>query len=198
MYRVAFDAGADYPHRLELKASGSSLFQQYGCRACHALDDAGGTSGPDLDRPALERRIQDRLASPEYAQRVEEIARLEQEPFVSYADERQRVLAAEGREQVKLWLEYRLLEPRFDDPGATIPKVGVTPGQAGAIADYLLTGEFEGAPPPKVAFSDRVRNTLESKRFAAGIVAGVGFAAATFALLWLVRRRTNQRPRTSP
>lgn len=196
VYRVAFDAAAGYPHPLELKQSGSSLFQQFGCRACHSLDNVGGTSGPPLDRPALERRVEDRLASPEYARRVEELARLDQEPFASYRDERRKVLARDGRERVLLWLEYRLLEPRFDDPDATMPKVGATPAQAAAIAEYLVSGEAEGAAPPAVAFSDRVRNTLKSKRFAAGVVAGLGFAAAAFALFGLVRR-ARQRPRTS-
>jgi len=195
VYRISFDAKSSYPHPLELKESGGSLFQQYGCRACHQLDNVGGTSGPNLDRPALEQRIADRLASDDYARRVEQLARLDEEPFLSYRDERRQVLAADGREQVALWLKYRLLEPRFDDPHAAMPKVGATPTQAAAIADYLLAGEAEAAPAPEVPLSTRIRNTLQSKRFAAGGLAGFALACGVVAVIWLGWRRLFDRSR---
>jgi hypothetical protein len=196
VYRVTHDPAAAYPHRLDANKSGSILVQSYGCLSCHELDNVGGSSGPSLDRPALVERVTARLASPEYRAAVEKLDRSLAEPFVSGRNAREAVLAAEGDQQVLLWIEKRLLDPRFDDPNAAMPKLGLTAGQAQAIAEYLVQGEFEGAPPPPVDFEQRVRDSLTSTRFLGGVAVGLGVAFGAVALGTLVRRRSRSRPTT--
>lgn len=196
VYRVTYDPAVAYPHRLEARASGSTLFQRFGCRSCHELDGVGGSSGPSLDRPALARRIAGRLASTEYRSRLAELDRLTTEPFVSHRADRASVLSASGNEQVTSWIEQRLLEPRFDDPRATMPKLGLTGTQARAVAEFLVRGEFAGAPPPPLSFEQRTRDTLTSRRFLGGAGSGAAIALA-LALLGVRLRRRHGRPGAS-
>lgn len=194
VYRVTHDPAAAYPHRLVANASGSILVKRFGCRSCHELDGVGGSSGPSLDRPALAQRIAGRLASAEYRSTVAELDRLTTEPFALHRADRALVLSASGDEQVVDWIEQRLLEPRFDDPRAAMPKLGLTAGQAKAVAEYLVHGEFEGVAGPSVGLAQRARNVLTSKRFLGGVAVGLGaaFALATFG--WLGRHRRRRRP----
>ncbi len=193
VYRVTYDPGAAYPHRLVANESGSMLVQRFGCSSCHELDNVGSSSGPSLDRPALAERIAARLGSAEYRATVEELDRLTTEPFVSHRADRAAVLAATGDAQVVLWIEKRLLEPRFDDPHAAMPRLGLTAGQARAVAEYLVHGEFEGAARPPIGLEERARDALTSKRFLGGVVVGLGAALALAALGWLGRRRRRSR-----
>ena len=39
--------------------------------------------------------------------------------------------------KIRLWLYNRILEPKFDDPDAAMPRPSLTEPQARAIADYL-------------------------------------------------------------
>jgi mono/diheme cytochrome c family protein len=190
VYRVTYDPTARYPHRIELDLSGSDLFQKFGCRSCHSLDNVGGDSAPKLDRPALAERISARLASQAYRQRVAALDKVTAQPFDSYRGARKAVLGASEEDQVALWIKYRLLEPKFDDPQAAMPKLGLTEKQAAAVADYLLHGEAEfGVAAQQETRWQKVRRVVKTKKFEGGVAVGFGGAVFLFALAWLALRR---------
>jgi hypothetical protein len=121
------------------------LLVTQGCLACHSLNGEGGTLAPVLDREPLVARLQERLNSPEYLALLDEIDQLEEEPFRTYADAREQVRASEGLEKIRVWIYYRIVEPKFDNPDAQMPKLELTEDQAVAITDYLLSEEIEPA-----------------------------------------------------
>ena len=65
------------------------------------------------------------------------------EPFVSFREARRRVEQARGLEQVRLWLEYRIQEPRFDDADAQMQTLGIDKEAAAIIAAYLAPEEVK-------------------------------------------------------
>jgi len=189
VYRVVYDPGARYPHALGPEESGEILYGQYGCSGCHSLRGIGGTVGPPLDLPVLRAQIPPRLATPEYRDRVAELNRTDEKPFASYRDARRRVLSAEGDEQLAAWMTYRLLEPRFDDPAAVMPNLGLNRAQAREISDYLLGRGLVATQPATRGFSERAQDVVESKRFAGGFAAGLVLALGAVSAAWLAVRR---------
>jgi glucose/arabinose dehydrogenase len=185
VYRVRYAPQARYPHSLGLEQSGNTLFIQHGCRECHSLGGLGGTAAPPLDHDQLVKGVSRRLDSRDYRDLVARLDRRRDEPFVSFRKARHEVLAASGERRLELWLEYRIVEPRFDDPGAAMPNLGIGERQAEAIAGYLLHPERQGVRP-KESFARRARHVATSKRFAAGFAGGLAVAAAA---AFLVRRR---------
>lgn len=193
VYRVVYDPPARYPNILPV--SGQDLWAQYGCGGCHSFFGIGGTVGPALDRPDLEERIAARLESPEYRQRLADLASSNEEPLRSYRDERQQLLDPDNDEPVLAWLTYKIAEPRFEDPAARMPSLGLNQRESEAIGRFLLGREGTVfVEDTKTSFSERVRNTLTSKRFAAGVVAGFALAAGALLLAWFALRVRRRRP----
>jgi len=118
-----------------------------GCFACHSLDGTGSSKAPSLDREDLIDRTKKKLDSPMYQARLATIDELQTEPFVSYRDARQEVLNIDGMDQMRAWLKYRIMEPRFDDPKVSMPNLGLTEEEAESIADFLIA---ETVTPEKV------------------------------------------------
>ena len=145
--KVTFAPAADYPFIIdETRTNPLELMRIYSCFACHSLDDnGGGNAGPVLDRDVLVPRVIARLNSGEHAQSVRDLDLLDQEPFVSSREARRKVAQAQGLDQVRLWLEHRIQEPRFDDPDAQMPNLGVPREAAALIAAYLVREENEAA-----------------------------------------------------
>jgi hypothetical protein len=141
--KITFDPGADYPYLIdETRTNPLELMRIHSCFACHSLDgNGGGSTGPVLDRDILVPKVIGRLNSDEHAQNVEELDRLDQEPFVSSREARRLVEQAQGLEQVRVWLENRIIEPRFDDANAQMPNLGVPERAATIIATYLTRDE---------------------------------------------------------
>ena len=127
-----------------------------GCFNCHTLDGFGsGGDGPSLDKAGLVARIEERINSPEYADRVKEIDKIDGEPYRSFREARREVMEKQGLEKVRAWIKYRIMEPRFDDPYARMPNMGVTEANARIVADYLLSKDRD--------VKDRI--DLRGKRF---------------------------------
>jgi hypothetical protein len=113
--------------------------------------------------------------------------------------------------RLRAWIKNRILEPKFDDPNAQMPNLGVTSEQATIIADFLAqdpspeeagnsaTGETQGAAHAHGTATDasssfsslleRIKTSLPSLRyrylpfvFLAGAVAGIVF------IRWFERR----------
>ena len=142
--KLQYNPEAEHPFLLEAESNPIVLLNTLGCFACHQLNNNdGGTVGPVLDQDLLVSRVETRLVSDEYLREVEALDQVDQEPSVSFRQARQDVLNAQGLEKVRLWLEYRILEPRFDAPDAQMPNLGITQEQARVISTYLAGTEEE-------------------------------------------------------
>ena len=56
---------------------------------------------------------------------------------MSFREARHAISQAQGLEKINLWIYNRVLEPKFDDPDAAMPRPGLSSAQAKAVADYL-------------------------------------------------------------
>ncbi|HKH82726.1 MAG TPA: PQQ-dependent sugar dehydrogenase, partial [Gemmatimonadales bacterium] len=141
VFKVAYDQKHAHPFPLEKDAE--VLIAEHGCAGCHRINGAGGGAGPALDREEMVSRIRSRLESSEYAQTVAAVDGLGRDPYASYRHARAEVLKAVGNEKVQTWLKYRIVEPRFDDPRAQMPNLGITETEARAITTYLMREETQ-------------------------------------------------------
>ena len=94
-------------------------------------------------------------------------------------------------DRVRTWIKFRLLEPRFDNPNARMPKLGLTEQQAVKMAE-MLTGT-PGAEPTLV---ERVAALIPepSKKLVLAVFAGGGvLALAGSAILRRLRRLRRRR-----
>jgi hypothetical protein len=136
IFKVAFDPA--HAHPVVLDREPSALVVEYGCAGCHSIDGAGGTAAPALDRSRLAAQLEPRLGSRAYLDSLAALDRIGREPYVSYRQARSEVRQATGRDRVRAWLTYRIMEPRFDDPNAQMPALGVRATEARRLAAYLL------------------------------------------------------------
>lgn len=128
------------PYSLEKVANVSGFIRERGCLNCHTIDGYGlGREGPPLDKAALVARVEERISSPEYADIVNELDKIDMEPYRSFREARREVMEKQGLEKVRAWIKYRIMEPRFDNPNARMPNMGVTEANAQLVADYILT-----------------------------------------------------------
>ena len=140
--RLAHDPENAHPYVLLDNRDPGTLIDAKGCRGCHMIDGTGGAAGPTLDRDSLRARLAARLTSLEYAQQLAKVDSLDRPPFAEYRDERARIRAAGGEEQLRLWVQTKLLDPRFDNPSSNMPDPGLGETDALVLALYLL-----GEPP---------------------------------------------------
>lgn len=139
--KIVPDSAQSHPFRVGDSAHPQFLLGEKGCYGCHVLDTRGyGTVGPPLDTPELSDRLLVRLHSSEYVRQVQQLDTVDAEPLRSYRGARREVLAAEGMERVRIWMRYRLQEPRFDDPRAQMPNLSLSDEQATILTSYLLEG----------------------------------------------------------
>jgi len=175
---------------------GPTLMQEYGCLGCHRLDGKGGAVGPSLDENSLGERVRTHLQSPQYRELVHRLDELDHEPFRSWRDERHEIL--ETRDE-RLWITYRLLEPRFDDPDAQMPNLGLSRDEAAALADYL-TGHSSAREPAgwRAVVGHVLHHRVGTYAFLVGALVGSTVVALIFGLLvalalWLRFRRESER-----
>ena len=209
--KVSYDPASDYPFLLEDELNPVVLMNTYGCAACHTLSNSAESSvGPSLERDALVQRLQQRLTSEEYISAVQRVDKLNDEPFVSFRPARRDLQQAQGLAKINLWLKNRIQEPRFDDPNAQMPNLGLSEKQAGSIAAFLSGYAEETAEAgPSPGFFKRISNSVRgwfpkttranAKRYGLalfGVGLGVGGVAALSAFWGLSklrdRRRRNQ------
>lgn len=152
VFKVAYDE--KHAHPFSLEKDPEVLIAEHGCAGCHRINGAGGGAGPALDGEKMVDRIRSRLESNEYTQAVATVDRLEREPYASYRQARAEVLGAAGDEKVRTWLKYRIVEPRFDDPRAQMPNLGISQTEARAITAYLMR--------EKAQDGDRIRDRAEA------------------------------------
>jgi hypothetical protein len=102
-------------------------------------------------------RLIERLDSESYQETVRRVDELDEEPYRSFRAARRQVMAATGLGRVRVWIKYRILEPRFDSVASWMPKLGLTDDEATALADFLVA-DFV---PPQTTTMGRVRQALD-------------------------------------
>lgn len=138
VYRVTYDPGNPHPFLPGGNSSPQAIIHNYGCLGCHTLNGEGGDRGPNLDYAQLQPSLRDRLNSQAYLDALDEVDQLEEEPYISYMDERLQLRELEGLERQKAWVIYHLLEPKFDNPNSAMPNLGLSRSQAEIVAAFLL------------------------------------------------------------
>lgn len=169
---VRHDPARPHPHLLAQVTDPNALMAQRGCYDCHSRGGHGRDVGPALDPDPLMPELQAWLSSPDYRAQIEAVDRLDAEPFNTYRTARAEVAAATGVDQVRLWMTYRLLEPKFDDPDASMPNVGLTRAEAELLAAFL-------AKPPDTGLNAWLATRLPKSRYrhtAIAFVAGLALA----------------------
>lgn len=139
VYRVTLAPGRENTSILEEERAPLALMRDYGCFGCHRLyGDGDGRRGPVLDRDLLMQRLDSRLNSAPYRVAIDALDTLANEPFLATRTARAAVANAAGRDKLRLWVEFHLREPRFDNPNALMPNLAVTADHAAAIAEFLV------------------------------------------------------------
>lgn len=153
--KVSFNqTGKAYPYTFAQEISAPVLLESHGCYGCHMLGESGwGRKGPSLDRSSLLSSINKRLSSQEYVDSVRELDKLDIDPYVKFKQARKEVLDKRGRDRIKTWIKFHILEPRFDNPYSQMPNTGLTEKEAQIISDYLINN--------KETLRERVRGLLE-------------------------------------
>jgi glucose/arabinose dehydrogenase len=195
VYKITYNPPQAHPFTLADDRAPLTLVKEKGCFGCHAVHSLnfGGTAGPPLGGEAMVSRIQARLESQEYLQSLSQLDALPSEPYRSYKAARQAVVAAKGRERVRTWIKYRLMEPRFDTPSAQMPNLGLSEHEALVITDYLL-GQKKKTGASSAKRASFLPRSLESGQlfiaFLGGLVFGGGLLTACRSLLRRWTRKT--------
>ena len=136
--KIAYDPQHPHPFTVESDLDAASLMFAKGCFGCHSFKNSSSGEGPNLDGAALIPRLESRLQSDSYRQSVKALDLLDEEPFRSFRSARQQVLGTPGLDQVHVWIKYHLIEPRFDNQYAQMPKPDLTDAEITRIDDFLL------------------------------------------------------------
>jgi len=140
IYKIIYDPKSQHPYRPDDVSDPKVLLNTLQCLACHSLNGDGGNIAPTLDYIDLVPRLEQRLNSQEYLEAVILVNSLDSEPFTSFSQARQDILDRSGKTKILTWIYYHLLEPKFDNPNAQMPNLGLSKNQAQVIAEYLVTG----------------------------------------------------------
>lgn len=143
VYRIYFDPENQHPYRPEDIKNPRTLLTTLECLSCHSRNGKGGTSAPVLDYAILIENLDRRLNSDDYLDILSQVDELETDPFFEQSYAREEVRSQVGFQRIRYWLYYHLLEPKFDNPGAQMPNLGLTKDQASILTDYLLTESSE-------------------------------------------------------
>lgn len=136
--RVTYDPPAQHPQLLRDQLTVAGIMERRSCYHCHNIDGRGVGIGPDIFRKTISANLLERLESAAYVAQSREIDELQEEPYTSFRNARAEVRDARGHEKVRLWLKYRLLEPRFDQQIAVMPNLGLTEIESKMVSDWLL------------------------------------------------------------
>lgn len=140
--KISYEKGSRYPLGLENVTNAFGFIKDRGCLTCHTFEGHGlGGDGPGLDKASLIARIEERITSPEYFNLVRELDKIDREPYRSFKEARREVLEKQGLDKIRTWMKYRIMEPRFDNPHARMPNMGITERKAQMVADFLLSEE---------------------------------------------------------
>jgi Glucose / Sorbosone dehydrogenase len=185
VYKLSYDSKNKHPFVIAERLDALYLMGEYGCFGCHKLRGQGANRAPSLDSENLIRSIKMKLDSAEYAEQIRSLDGRKEALYSEFASARKEIMDAEDSEKIRKWLIYRIIEPRFDDPDASMPNLGVSHAEAEVIADYLLVGSSN--PSLKGVLTDLVPRPGRRHLvyfFVAGLVGG---GAITIAVIGIVR-----------
>ena len=151
--KVIYQPDRQHPFLITDGKEPRTLMLEKGCFGCHQLGDEGGTAGPALNQPEMAERLNEKLNSPEYLLTLEEVDRLEREPFFSFREARREILELQGQERLRTWMIYHIMEPKFDNPNSLMPNAGLSRAEATLVTDYLLQERERG-------FLERGKDTI--------------------------------------
>lgn len=176
-----------HPHLLRKPRTAQELVTAK-CMVCHRIDGRGlGSAAPALSRLTLAERVLEQIENPKYLDQLREIDALSPEPFIRYRKAREEIRTATGLEKARLWIKYRLLEPKFDRTVVAMPNLGLTEDEAETIASWMI----EPSTGERLQLHVRPLLGVEAKRsmmmFGTGALAG-SLVAAGLAYLLLRRR----------
>lgn len=158
------------------------------CIACHRIDGRGlGSVAPALSRLTLTDRILAQIDNKAYLDQLRAIDAITEAPFVQYRKAREEVRAAGGEEKARLWIKYRVLEPKFDRTVVAMPNLGFTEDEAEAIANWLV----EPSVRERLKLHMSPFFGAEAKKGVANFSAGwlVGLLCAAGPVWWYWRKR---------
>lgn len=137
--KVVHNPAVGHPFIIGRDEDAETLMLASGCLGCHRRPIPGeATWPPPLDRATLADRLQKRLNSDQYVESLKQLDRVDARPEPAYKEGRRQVLAARGRERVRVWLRYQITQPGFDNPFSQMPNLGVSDVQALIISRFLL------------------------------------------------------------
>lgn len=140
VFKVSYDEDKAYPYTLNNETNVALLLESHECYACHNINGYGeGTFGPRINSGPMVEGIKAMINSRHYHDFVKQLDSLDVDPFNRYRDARREVLQQKGVDQVKVWLKYHMLEPRFDNPSSQMPNMGLTESEAELLADSFVT-----------------------------------------------------------
>ena len=191
--RVSYDPERGHPFQVDRDETAVVLLAAHGCNGCHASYEGQPSIGPSLDPPTLVQKVMDRVSSAGYTDELRRIDALDEEPYASYRGARREVEAAKGKEKARLWLKYRIMEPRFDTTVSMMPNQDVSQAHAERLASYFVDNGWseEAATAGKPSgLAAGIRSRMPRPRYrhvVLGLLAGV---AAGYAL---ARRHRSER-----
>lgn len=192
--KVSYEPDHQHPYLITDGKEPWTLMWEKGCFGCHQLNGEGGTAGPALNQQPLVEDLNAKLNSESYAQTVQYVDGLNREPFVSFKEARSEVLQSEGRERLRTWMIYHIMEPKFDNPNSLMPNMGVSRAEATVIADYLLKEKSFREKATDVAMRYLPDVLMPRHLFFAlviGVVMGI-LLSASILLFNMMRRRRNK------
>lgn len=139
--KVSYDPEAAYPYTSHGSQKVRVLLADKGCYSCHSQDPGVSMPGPHLAHDALRARLLERLHSDEYLAKLDGVDQINESPFSDTQAWRDEIRGLQGMDRVQRWVVHHLRQPRFDNPAAQMPDLGITESAAKRLADWLLKEE---------------------------------------------------------
>ena len=138
VYKLAYDPDSAPTSFSAKRSSAIEMINDFGCLGCHRLDGKGTHNAPSLDWVKLIPPLKQRLNSESYREQLDRVDLIRKEPYVSFQHARNAIREARDTNQLKMWMQYHIHNPQFDNPDTQMPNLGVSLKDAEAIASYLI------------------------------------------------------------
>lgn len=171
VYKITYDPKDEHPYRANDTNDPERLMREYQCLSCHSIGGEGGEVGPKLDRVQLIERLEERLNSEGYLLELDQIDKIGLAPFTAFAQFRKDVRMATGEDRVRTWMVNHLIEPKFDNPDAQMPNLGLSQLQAENLTDYLVA--TDESPASQSLLSEAIDNYILDFSHQAAFIVGI-------------------------
>jgi len=177
--------------------NGELLIARFGCVECHVINGEGGSIAPNLDEFQVARSTI--LASREYEDLLKTMNSDPNTEGSGANDSRARLLEFPPEARLNQWVVQRLLNPRFDDPTAIMPSLGLRESEAQNIADFIVSESPVITDTLEEAVEEAVEDPFFYRFFPEGgnygrrwlavyFIVGIGVTSLSFAALLLIFR----------